>query len=103
MNSASPSFAFTSTEAGSTFECRIDSGTWGACTSPASYSNLADGSHTFEVRATDAATNVDASPASQTWTIDTAAPDTTITSGPTGTVADTNAAFGFSAPWLRQA
>ncbi|MFC1591671.1 Ig-like domain-containing protein [Thermodesulfobacteriota bacterium] len=52
-----------------TFDCRLDTGAWGACTSPASYTGLALGSHTFEVQATDAAGHVDATPASYTWQI----------------------------------
>ena len=47
----------------------MDAGSWGSCSSPKSYSNLANGSHTFDVRATDAAGNTDASPASRTWTV----------------------------------
>jgi hypothetical protein len=52
----------------------MDAGAWSGCSSPKSYSGLANGSHTFDVRATDAAGNTDASPASRTWTVDVPAP-----------------------------
>lgn len=70
-NNASPSFSFSSDEADSTFECKLDGDSFGACTSPKSLSSLSDGSHTFSVRATDGAGNTDATEATYTWTVQT--------------------------------
>jgi parallel beta-helix repeat protein len=99
-NNASPSFSFTSTPSGGTFECKLDGpgstvGTWGSCTSPKAYSALAQGSYTFNVRATVGGVT-DPTPATRTFTVDTTAPETTITSGPTGTITVNSATFGFS-------
>jgi len=75
--SASPdaTFAFSSDEAGSTFECSLDGSAFAACSSPAAYTALGDGSHTFDVRATDSSANTDASPDSVSWTIDATGPN----------------------------
>jgi uncharacterized repeat protein (TIGR01451 family) len=78
VNSNSARFSFSSSEANSTFWCKLDSGTFSACASPKSYSGLANGSHTFTVRANDGAGNADATPATRTWTVDTAAPGGTV-------------------------
>jgi hypothetical protein len=64
----SATFSFSATEP-STFECRLDGGAFAPCTSPTSYANLAIGSHTFQVAATDGSFNVDASPAERGWTV----------------------------------
>ena len=96
-NSASASFSFTATEGGSTFECKLDGGTFGACTSPKTYTSLSAGSHTFQARAIDAAGNTDPSPASFTWTVDLTAPDTTLTSTPPAVTNSAAASFGFTA------
>ncbi len=105
--STSADFTFTSNEPGSTFECRLDGGSpptargvsvddgFRDCP-PASYSGLADGPHTFEVRATDPAGNVETNPASYTWTIDTAAPVVTITDAPDASTNQTSAHFEFN-------
>ena len=79
--SSGASFTFdgTDTETGvASFQCQLDTGGFSACTSPQSYSSLGDGEHTFQVRAIDASGNVDATPASFTWTIDATRPSVTI-------------------------
>lgn len=58
-------FAFTS-EPGASFRCRFDGGTWRTCTSPRERA-VSVGSHTFAVRARDAAGNVDPTPATYTF------------------------------------
>jgi hypothetical protein len=67
--STSASFQFQSPETGATFACALDTAPLANCASPATYSNLAVGQHTFQVQATDAAGNVDPTPASYPWTI----------------------------------
>ena len=52
-----------------TFSCKVDSSAYGSCASPKTTAHLADGPHTFYVRAKDAAGNVDPTPASRSFTV----------------------------------
>jgi len=60
---------FSSSEKGSTFECKIKSGPWKSCKSPLKMKNLALGKYKVLIRATDAAGNVDPKPAKVKWKV----------------------------------
>jgi len=63
-------FKFKSDEKKCTFECRLDNNPAGfaACKSGQAYTGLISGSHYLEVRATDAAGNLESTPARFDWT-----------------------------------
>jgi Bacterial Ig-like domain len=95
----SASFSFSSSESNSTFQCKLDSGSYESCSSPKQYTGLAQGSHTFSVKAIDQAGHEDLTAAIYTWTVDTTAP--TISSvypanGATGAVRNTDISARFS-------
>jgi DNA-binding beta-propeller fold protein YncE len=71
-NDPTPTFGFSSSEPGSTFRCKLGSSLYSACNSPKTTQHLADGTHTFYVRATDPDGNVDPTPARRTFTVRTA-------------------------------
>ncbi|WP_270044362.1 MopE-related protein [Solirubrobacter ginsenosidimutans] len=60
-------FAFSLNEAGA-IECSLDGAPFTGCASPASFSGLAPGAHTFSVRGTDLAGNV-GGPATRSWSV----------------------------------
>jgi subtilisin family serine protease len=62
-------FAFGSDEPGSTFECRVDKKPFVDCTSPRRLKKVKPGRHTFQVRAIDAAGNVDATVDQHRWRV----------------------------------
>ncbi len=99
INSTSATFTFSGFDGPNsvtTFNCSLDGAGFGVCTSPQTYSGLVDGSHSFQVRAVDAAGNVDPTPAAYGWIVDTSAPDTQIDSGPLTPSSRTVATFTFS-------
>jgi len=65
-DSDAAAFSFTANEPAS-FTCSLDGATYTPCDSPVSYSDLEPGWHTFAVRATDVAGNVDPSPVEVRW------------------------------------
>ncbi len=93
-----PTLTFSANEAGSSFECKVDSGPFDPCSSPTTLDPLTDGPHTFQVRATDPAGNPDPTAATRGFTIDATPPNTTIASGPAegSTISDNTPTFSFS-------
>jgi hypothetical protein len=77
-NASTASFAFSNTEAGVTFACKLDAGTATGCASPVSYTGLVQGTHTFTLTASDAYGNV--STRTSSWVVDTTAPTAAVTS-----------------------
>lgn len=85
-------FSFTGTDLGAAgvggFECALDAAPFQTCASPAAFGGpLADGPHTFQVRAIDTLGNVDPTPATFSWTVTTATATPTVTA--TATTAPT--------------
>ena len=101
-----PTVEFSSTEAGVTYNCwtlalRPDSSVSSIkeakddCTSPYTTPPLEDGNWRIEVHAMNAAGRA-VTEARRPLTVDTTAPDSSITSGPTGTARSTSVSFEFS-------
>lgn len=73
-SSTSATFSFTVPGAASS-ECRLDGGAFAPCTSPITYSGLAEGSHTFAVRSVgEVEPGEPGEPVTHTWRVDTTAP-----------------------------
>lgn len=102
---AAPAFTFHASETAQKFECSIategGADSFSACTSPRTFNDLADGTYTFKVRATDLAGNLQATPTQFTWRVnnevaDTTPPETTITTKPPDPSTSPSAVFGYS-------
>jgi large repetitive protein len=89
-------FTFSDSESGVSFVCRLDAASFAACSTPASYSGLPDGAHTFQVKARDTVGN-ESPVASYPWTVDTGPPPApTIDTHPSDPSNSPNATFGFT-------
>ena len=91
--STDASFAFHASSTSATFACQLDHGTPTSCTSPVTYTGLAQTVHTFSVVAT-VDTVQDPLPAMYSWTVDATAP-----SAPSNVTATAQSPFQVSLGW----
>jgi hypothetical protein len=75
-------FKFKSLDATATFQCHLDNLSFGACSSPMTYTGLPPGQHTFYVKGIDSLGNA-STPVHKAWTVDTGThrPDGQIAAG----------------------
>jgi Tol biopolymer transport system component len=69
LSSPSRAITFSSSEAGSTFACKLDGQPYATCSSPYTTPVAGQGAHTFSVRATDKAQLTDPTPATADFTV----------------------------------
>lgn len=86
-------FAFHASGSPASFTCKLDTGASTACTSPITYSGLAQRAHTFTVAAT-VNKSTDVTPATYAWTVDSTAPGT-----PGSFTATAQSPFGVGLSW----
>ena len=72
---------FTSSEPGSSFQCRLGSAAFAACVPPLLLTGLSEGRQTFEARAVDDQGKIDSTPARREWLVDTSGPKVKISGG----------------------
>jgi len=98
-NDDTPQFFFRATddhpEFGIAFFCRIDGGSYSACSNGDTFGPLLEESHTFQVFARDGAGS-DSSPADFTWFVDLTNPVASIDSGPLDPTNSPDASFTIS-------
>jgi hypothetical protein len=91
----SAGFVYRSNKSGSTFECRLDGGSWQPCGASRNLSGLSEGPHEFQVRAADPSGNL-GDPTIFNWVVDSSVPSVEI-GGPSGPTASKSATVTFQA------
>ena len=98
VNEKRPEFSFHADENDVLFSCTLDLNSF-PCTSTYIHGNdLAQGSHSFTVTATDEAGNSDTTPASINFTVDTFAPEIYLWTGPDDPSTTSSVRFTFTSP-----
>ncbi len=94
-NETDATFTFGCSESDCTFECSLNGSDFESCDSGVIYTDLDDGDHLFEVRATNS-TGVTGPMTDWSWTVDTVPPEVVFTQTPEAETTETSATFEFS-------
>ena len=98
FNQTTVTFSFISNQSDATFVCTLDGSAAAKCISPNILTNVGNGNHVFKVQAVDIFGNIDSTGASYSFTVDTIAPNVSLTPSSTQSPTDqTTESFGFSA------
>lgn len=81
-SSTNATFSFSSNEQDVVYQLSLNGGAFALTTNPRTLENLADGTYTIAVRAIDAADNIDPTPATYTWVVDTRTPAAPVITAP---------------------
>lgn len=96
-NATTATFGVHDSDPTATFACSLDGAAFAPCAVPATYSSLAEGPHTFDVKALDELGNSASAPR-WAWTVDvTAPPPPSILTGPAAVTKEPAGAFTFDA------
>jgi hypothetical protein len=93
VNSSDATFTFRASQPGASFKCSLDGAAATTCTSPATYTALAEGAHSFSVTATTSG-GTDTTPATDQWTVDTTPP-----SAPSGLTGSSTPSAAVNLSW----
>ncbi|RKQ93954.1 fungalysin/thermolysin propeptide [Solirubrobacter pauli] len=97
IDDETPTFTFSSDQAGAGFRCRLDADAFRACTSPYTTRPLGDGeTHTFEVEAVNAYGDSDLTSEKRTFTVQSSLPNTQLLTTPGAVTRDRPVRFTFS-------
>lgn len=81
-NQRSATFDLDSPTPDVSYECSLDEGAFAACADPLVLTSVAEGAHQLQARARDSAGQVDDTPASYSWTVDTTPPAAPVVGSP---------------------
>ena len=93
---AQATFGFSSNDPAASFQCSVDGGAFAECAGSQTVGPLGPGPHRFSARSVDPRGNIDATPATRTFAVESDPPETKIKNGPKKRTESRKARFTFN-------